>query len=338
MKINKTKIIVPTLALAMGAALAGSVSGTVAWFQYATRAQASYIGATAHCSELLEVTATKSGVAIAENATWKNELTSTDIQGVAYDTTNHIGDDIVPITAGGIDSDDALPEKFYKNPLYQEVDMAKWGTASAANYVQFDLHFHVKDVDGQNTVTYLSKKLYLTDLSIVSLTSANADNSANNDIYKAIRVHIAVGTSYTLFANGVTSTTTAGALDLNADGNNDKAASYEWNVPESNPDLSYGSKLNGEAVASTTQSSINAAGSGVLANDADPYNIVAGSNGELGTITNAADGLTAKVTIWLEGWQELGSSNASAMWDPATYIGQKFGVGFRFACDAHVKH
>lgn len=336
MKINNKKIIVSTLALAMGAALAGSVSGTVAWFQYSTRAQASYIGTTAHCSELLEVTATKSNVALGESPSWKSELSASDINAVAYDTTNHVGDDIVPITAGGMASDAALPTNFYKNPLYQEIDMAKWGTATVANYVQFDLHFHVKDVDGKNTVTYLAKKLYLTDLSIVSLNDAG-DGTDTLDIYKAIRVHIAVGTSYTLFANGVTSTTTAGALDLNGDGNNDKASYYEWNTPASNPDLSYGSKLNDEAVASTTQSSINAAGSGVLASDVDPYSIVAGTNGELGNITAVEDGLTAKVTIWLEGWTQLGGT-PSAMWDPATYIGQKFGVGFRFACEAHVKH
>ena len=345
---NKTKIIVPTLALAMGAALAGSVSGTVAWFQYATRAQASYIGATAHCSELLQIQATAVGANIDDN-NWKNELGYSDINAALTksvdddddtatpDVVTTYGSDIVPITAGGIASNAALPTDLYRNPLYQEVDMAKWCKATVANYVQFELHFHVKDVDGKSAVTYLAKKLYLKDLSIVSLND-DADGTDDLDIYKAIRVHVSDGTTNALFANGVTSTTTAGALDLNNDTFNDKASYYEWNTPASNPDLVYGSKLNGADVSTTTQSSINAASAGVLADDSDPYNIVAGTNGLLGTTAAANDGFKLTVTIWLEGWQPLGASAASAMWDPATYIGQKFGVGFRFACEAHVKH
>ena len=176
------KIIVSTLALAMGAALAGSVSGTVAWFQYSTRAQATYIGSTAHCSEALEVTATKVGVAVANNAEWSTELSYSDIEDVALDTTNHLGDDIVPIsTTGNVAATDALPTyddddddqtpdvlSFTKNPIYQVQEASYWGKATAANYVQFDLHFRVKDINGANEASYLAKNVYLTNLSIVS--------------------------------------------------------------------------------------------------------------------------------------------------------------------------
>ena len=55
MKINNKKIIVSTLALAMGAALAGSISGTVAWYQYSTRAPAEFLGVAAHCTENIEL-------------------------------------------------------------------------------------------------------------------------------------------------------------------------------------------------------------------------------------------------------------------------------------------
>ena len=51
----------------------------------------------------------------------------------------------------------------------------------------------------------------------------------------------------------------------------------------------------------------------------------------IGTIAKN-DTLTINVTIWLEGWQKFGaSSNESAMWDPATYIGAMFDVGMTFA-------
>ena len=52
--------------------------------------------------------------------------------------------------------------------------------------------------------------------------------------------------------------------------------------------------------------------------------------------------------MWLEGWQKLdkaetgniedaeGDTDASAVWNAASYIGQRFGVGFRFAVPAHL--
>ena len=44
MKKNLSKVIVPTLAIAIGAAIAGSISGTVAWYQYSTRVNVAYLG------------------------------------------------------------------------------------------------------------------------------------------------------------------------------------------------------------------------------------------------------------------------------------------------------
>ena len=55
MKINNKKIIVSTLALAMGAALAGSISGSVAWYQYSTRASAQIAGSAAGTARNLYV-------------------------------------------------------------------------------------------------------------------------------------------------------------------------------------------------------------------------------------------------------------------------------------------
>ena len=54
MKINK-KVMVTTLALAMGAALAGSISGSVAWYQYSTRASAQLTGTSVGTSRNLQI-------------------------------------------------------------------------------------------------------------------------------------------------------------------------------------------------------------------------------------------------------------------------------------------
>ena len=52
---NKKKIVVSALAIAMGAALAGSISGSVAWYQYSTKAAAQIAGTSAGTIGELEI-------------------------------------------------------------------------------------------------------------------------------------------------------------------------------------------------------------------------------------------------------------------------------------------
>ena len=319
MKMNKNKILVSTLALAMGAGLAGSVSGTMAWFQYSTRVQAAYIGSSAHCSEALEVSAD-------DGANWSTELRNTTMQANKVGGTK-----LEPISTGNYAGTTALPT-LYKNPIYQITDSANWGEATSANYVQFNLKFHVKDVDGVGS-TYLAKNLYLTDLTIKSAAGA--------DLTKAIRVHFNVNnSSYKLFANdgttaGTVVTNTYGALDLNNNGVLDKSAGYE-DLGDTRTQLVYG--------ASSTQTALNASGTDVLADDSDPNNIVA-NQGLLGAIPNTEAGLSVTVTMWIEGWQKLATgeddnaeTSDTALWKAETYANKDFKVGMRFATDAHVAH
>ena len=343
MKTNKNKIIVSTLALAMGAALAGSVSGTVAWFQYSTRAQATFIGTTAHCSEALEIQAVAKGGAAVE-ANWKTELTSSDV-ATAYGATSA---KLAPITAGAIEEEDDLPTDFYANPLYQHFELDTWDKAVAANYAQFDLLFRVKDINGASSVSTLAKNVYLTDLDIVSLgtagtsdVNADSDTENDNDLYKAVRVHIA-GDETLLFANDGTTTnekvttSVSSKLDLNNDGKLDAPEAYEWETATTAQ--AYGSA--GNQVAYNV-------GKFDFTDDSDPTILsTAEGDGLVGATTDSAI-LRVTVTIWIEGWQVLSSNptgNAAnggsatdyeKLWEPSTYIGQKFGVGFRFAVPAH---
>lgn len=348
------KIIVSTLALAMGAALAGSVSGTVAWFQYSTRAQATYIGSSAHCSEMLEVRANDGDFA-------------TELSKINPGTD--IGDELEPISSGAMDADDPLPTfggteanaddpKFYKNPVYQFANPATWGAADAHNYVQFTLDFHVLDIDGTAGSYLEGNHLYLTNIELVSLTSEAGTATNNLDLKKAVRVHITDGSYYNaLFALGEGSESTLetvvhGNLDLNNDGALDKTAGYDWTTGRTNVD--YGNPNNdayeGEgAVDEPKQVAYDVAYANNFASDADPSAVAsstgaAAAPGLIGEIAKAEVGITLTVTIWLEGWQQLGtkpSGNAtagSAVWDPATYIGHYFGVGFRFATELHESH
>lgn len=317
MKINN-KILVSALAIAMGATLAGSISGTVAWFQYSTRVQGAYVGASAHCSEMLEV---KVG-----SSAWLTDLPSSTMNSNKVEDS---GTDMIPISTGALAKNAALPANFYKNPIYQITDSSKWGNATIANYVQFNMSFHVKDVDGANSASYLAKNLYLIDLTVVSSNGA--------DLTKAVRVHFATSTGNKLFANDGTTaeevtTATNGTLDLNNNGVLDKAPGYEW---DSRGDaITYGA---GSQVA------YNASGTDILADDSDPNNVVA-NQGLIGAIPGNEAGLSVTVTIWLEGWTQLATkpegnaTTGSAVWDAATYVNKEFKVGMRFGTDAHTAH
>ena len=379
------KIIVSTLALAMGAALAGSVSGTVAWFQYSTRAQAAFIGTTAHCSEMLEIQATAVGADPAENG-WKTELLASDIATASNETSSLL----TPITTGAMAKNDALPKvittpdnpdtdeydpvygtdpAFYSNPIYQHFEYNKWEKATAANYIQFDLHLRVRDVNGSSDL-FLPKDVYLQNLSIVSLNDAgNVNGNAedeNSDLYKAIRVHFACASKNALFANdGVTTSATdietlvSDKLDLNNDKKLDTTEAYsDWQTGE---EKFYGGAEGAKQVA------YNVNEAGLFADDSDPTLPDAAHIGTLGSLgaTTASANVKITVTIWLEGWQQFGETKytaaeaaeyneahasepghvdvqegdvknaANAIWDPATYIAKRFGVGMRFVVPAH---
>lgn len=356
MKMNKTKIIVPTLALAMGAALAGSVSGTVAWFQYSTRAQAAYIGTTAHCSEALEIQVTSVDGEI-DPDNWKTELKASDVAAVLnVSETVKYGTALSPITTGAMEKTGSLPvdtdskTQLYANPIYQHFAYSEWEKATIANYAQFDLHFRVKDVNA--TEAFLAKDVYLQNLSIVSLKAGTQANTVvednTSDLYKAVRVHIASSSKKALFANnGVTGasaadieTITSSKLDLNNDGDIDTTAAYsDWQSGEE--------KFYGGTAATDKQVAYNVNQEGLFADDstnpvlsADNNNI--GTLGSLGQTVATGTNLKVTVTIWFEGWQLLpdgiGSTTNSAIWEPATYLGKQFGVGMRFVVSAHEAH
>ena len=299
------KIIVSALALAMGATLAGSISGTVAWYQYSTRAQAAYIGTSVGLSENLEVKTSAS--------TWKRELTSTEIDAALGST----GSEMVPVTTGDLDKDDAVPAAtaFYANPEYGMAGYSTWTNATAANIAQFTLNFHYKKTSASGgTATYEAKKLNLINLTIVDESGA--------DLYKAVRVHFAAGSNYNLFARDSQTdvaspadidTATYGNLDTGNNGVYDKTEGYEWDDRDT-----------------------------VVYGDADTHQIAnnAGKTGlafYLGDLPANETGLAVTVTIWLEGWTKLSSipannadTGTSAIWSPQTYINKAFKVGMRF--------
>ena len=305
------KLIISALVCLTGATLATSVTSTVAWFQYATRVTAAYTGTTAHCSKMLQVS-------VDNGAHWKTDLLDADLSSTEM---------FEPITTGAQTKNTAISQ-FYASPDYRQ-GAYPWMIAPVTSYSQFTLWFKSTDVDenyGTASEVRLENDVYLTDLTIQS--------NSPTDLSKAIRVHFDAESNgnhkYFLFAKDVTSTAVGGNLDVNNDGELDKAG-YEWE----NGLCMYG----GNGLVQTSYKAVN---------DAD--NIIAtDTNGELSNGTSfgktssfSSSYLKITVTIWLEGWALLNTGNTgnaqtsnTAVWNSATYASKDFNVGMTFGVQLH---
>ena len=318
MKTNKKNIIIPALMMAVGLGLVGSISGTVAWYQYSTRVTTSYIGASAKCTESLQVSLT--GV----DNEFVSELETADI--IAAATANDTdGSDFQPVTSAAAHAtavvSGAQTYAFKGHPMYQNFAYDTWQDAPANSYLQYDLYFRVLDVDGAATKSYIAKKLYFEDF-VINFTGTNsgASTTAFKDALRFQFDQVNGTAKSTLLSNTARSAMKlGGSLDLNGDGEFDQTHAYEW---ETATDAVYGN----ESLTQTTAAFADY--KGTLTNG----KLVAGSN-ELGTTVagtySAASALHFKVTIWLEGWDATGTTAATSIWDAKDYIGS-FQIGMTF--------
>lgn len=322
MKMNKQKIIVSTLALAMGAALAGSVSGTVAWYQYSTRATTSYVGTSAKCGENLQISL--------DGTNFKSELLQADFSANAR--ADKKGADLKPITfgetttSGTTNAADPASDatKPYKHPKYQNFAYNTWGTADANSYLQYDLYFRVLDVDGAATPVYIAKKLYFEDFTL-NFTPTNGEGSTTA-FKDALRVQFDQvtpdGAKRILLSNTARDAMKLGAkLDLNGDGNYDKTKAYEW-------DAAPVETVYGDASLTQTTEAYSAYVSPVENGSLNP-----GETKSLGTTVagsySSGTALHFVVTVWLEGWDATGETAGTSIWDAKDYIGS-FQLGMTF--------
>lgn len=333
LKISR-KVVIPALSLLIGASIAGSITSTVAWFQYATKATVAITGTTSHCSKLLKISGNN-------GTSWNSNLTLDDLpqslNSVAY----------APVTTGPQLKNAALPlntsskTKFYAQPNIRQGLYANWYEASASSFAQFDILVKVNDV--KDTLPQLANDVYLTD---VTIKDANAN--VNLDLSNAIRVHLATTYyddqnneqhKYFLFAKNDTSIAVGGYLDVDNDGAYDYVDPYD---PSSEKVIYGGSvdTLSGVFTADT-QTSYKANDSNIIAAEDSKGHITGGTS--IGS-TSAVAGkyLKVTVTVWLEGWALLAngiSTNKvpenSQIWDSEVYTSKSFNVGLTFGVDIH---
>lgn len=351
MKLNR-KIIIPATTLLIGVAMAGSATGTIAWYQYSTRTNVAYVGTSAGVSGNLEIRIAKAG--LADNQGWETFIDKNDVNtylaSQLVDSENasagHMGDEMVPITQGYSGKDDALKGQFYSNPVAGFGPLNQWAHASMRNYVVLPLQLRYSERDGkigQNETQdekNLQKDVYLSDLTIKLDTTSPA---GKRDVSPAIRLHFH---SYTLGENDAEEnvvnrlvskaggdTLTQSALNLDKEPGVDVVYDdiYNFNGGATATEIAYGYEENG------TGKQVSYAAADLVAGNTTNAELTSKTDAKkIGTtLASSSAFLNVKVTIWIEGWQKFPVSaepNAveSAIWSE-DFIGSLFDVGMQFA-------
>ena len=183
---NSKKIIVSTLSIAMGAALAGSIAGSVAWYQYSTRASVSMVGTAAGTSRNLLVSATGADGTFSTYAKGSDGILK-PVRAI-HNTT--ITEGVSDLSNAVLDGTAQGKIAFYDKPVYQYANSGK--SISVADFlsgdyaVQQTFYFKVEDrVDGEDPEVQENKNIYLENLEIAGVSAANT-----LDLSDAVRVNI----------------------------------------------------------------------------------------------------------------------------------------------------
>ena len=324
MKFNK-KITVVSLSTVLGLGLVGSITGAVAWYQYSTRTTSSIIGTSTGNGGTLQIKA--------NGGSWKRDLVTAD----AIAATNGFTA-FQPVTFGETAKNAALPATAYKQPVRSEADMTKWAAATGGNantndYLQYTINLQALQLNG-NANERVEKAVYITDFVIKDHNTEDA-----LDISDAVRIHFAVtdgqGTRYFLISKNSLGEgmATHGNLDLDGDGQLDKADRYEF---EAATDLIDYGKNTANGATNVQTSYVY---SDLVATKDNNGNIAANQDSKIIAYTPADNNseTTIVVTIWNEGWQKFDgdTGNNDAMWDPSKRNAAQFDIGFTFDVGDH---
>lgn len=233
-------------------ALAGSVTSTIAWYQYSTRANVAYLGSSAGTSGNLHLR-------IKGETNWTTQLSKTSVQtyleSAGYDLS--LRQPVTPSLSNvsnkaeinfydpDLEDEDEIREpQFYANPIFGRDTYGKWITAKKGHYVSFPLELRYvsrsQNVPVTSGVTSsslipvgqepenIAKDVYLSDLLIQKAAENPVEPTSGGDISDAVRVHLhvegasAAKDNFLISKNGGT-TVTHGRLDIDGDGNLDRA-------------------------------------------------------------------------------------------------------------------
>ena len=212
-----------------------------------------------------------------------------------------------PVTFGDLGTQLVLGNA-RKHPHAGVADPTQWDLATVdEDYYQFSIFVKaLKLEDGE----YKQKavNVFLDDFVLEAVTENKTD------VGSALRVHfdVAGGSKYLISPTAITGEECPlfGKLDLDKSGAVDKVGGYQWEE-NYNQDLIYG---NNEKYQVTT-------GANTLV-----------SNQQALFQTSAEASVKITITIWLEGWQKIGSGEAaSAIWDSTRDSGSTVHFGLKLS-------
>ena len=182
---NAKKVVVSVLALAMGAGIAGSISGSIAWYQYSTRTTAQLQGVSAGTTRNLQLRIKKNGLGAEEG--WLQDLSVEDLNTyLGIDSTDDEKPDVLKLnpvtnqTTGN--AKDAALTGFKGHPVYQYPtlpDAAQTigeGEEKVWNYVTIPLQFRLVDNNGSGD-KLVAKNVYLVDANFNDLRTGDANSN-----------------------------------------------------------------------------------------------------------------------------------------------------------------
>lgn len=233
-KFKPAKLLFGFLGLATFASLVGSVSASLAWYAYSTRATLSYTGTSVERTAQLQI-GIVSPVAVDYAANeMVEDTTITDANNNHYyfaplgsgltttilnkylSTNGYASNYLIPVTSGSYQPGDSFSLK--KAPKFGTNDIKNNVPASHLQYASFQFVFRIPKGAGANINEYVGdREIWLTD--------AKARRSTTNDgnVFKSIRIYVDRLGSYTsdyIFnpsASAAGATKVGGLLDLGRD-------------------------------------------------------------------------------------------------------------------------
>ena len=234
-KFNPAKLLFGFLGIATFASLAGTISGTLAWYAYSTRASLSYTGTSIEQTAQLQI-GVVSPVAVDYTSSDKM-IEDTNLS----DPTHHyyfapIGTGLtsaalnkylaangyatnylIPVTSGSYNRGDSFQLKHAPDVDENIIDNSD--PAASNLFAHFQFVFRIaRDIYSANPEYVDDQELWLTD------AQAHASYANNGNVYKALRVYIDRLGDYEddfIFhptANAAGQTKVGGVLDLGGDG------------------------------------------------------------------------------------------------------------------------
>ena len=244
-KFNPTKLLFGFLGLATFASLAGTVSGSLAWYAYSTRATLSYTGTSIEKTAQLQIGIISPNVVpfVASDKMTEDidlydganhfyfapvgiGLSSTVLN--KYLEANHYATNyLIPVTSGTYSRGDAFSLKKAPNPM--SGDIHNNVAADIDHFAYFQFVFRV----AKTTTGYFDdQELWLTD------AEARASYANGGNVSNAVRIYIDRGPEYEddfIFnptATSASQTKVGGLLDIDSDGY------YDYN--DSGEEMLYG--------------------------------------------------------------------------------------------------